>query len=178
MLYYYDINNYWHDYFRNRIPTVLILKKKYNLELKLKYWGFLEINLKCVISDDGNTIHTFGIWSDLEYYKWQSEDDLKHLAEDRDPALEPTCHYKIQPENQGKLVWLTGTPGSGKSTVGHLMSKEAGYVYLEGDCVENYLNPFISPDLSENDATKNAFRQKPLKVHFSKQAICLNLIPK
>ena len=47
------------------------------------------------------------------------------------------------------------------------MSKEAGYVYLEGDCVENYLNPFISPDLSENDATKNAFRQKPLKVHFS-----------
>ena len=144
--------------------------------MKLKYWDYLKIDLKCVISEDGNTIHTFGIWSDLECYKWQSEDDLKHLAEDRDPALEPTCHYKIQPENQGKLVWLTGTPGSGKSTVGHLMSKEAGYVYFEGDCVDNYLNPFISPDLSENDATKNAFRQKPLKVHFSKHAICLNLI--
>ena len=144
--------------------------------MKLKYWDYLEIDLKCVISEDGNTILTFGLWSDLECYKWQSEDDLKHLAEDRDPALEPTCHYKIQPENQGKLVWLTGTPGSGKSTVGHLMSKEAAYVYFEGDCVDNYLNPFISPDLSENDATKNAFRQKPLKVHFSKHAICLNLI--
>ena len=79
---------------------------------------------------------------------------------------EPACPYKIQPWNQGKLLWIAGNPGSGKSTVGHLMSKEAGYVYLEGDCVDSFVNPFISPDLSENDATKNAFRQKPLKVLF------------
>ena len=72
---------------------MLTLKQNYNLELKLRYWDHLDVNLKCVISEDGNTIHTFGLWSDLECYKWQSEDDLKHLAEDRDPALEPTCHY-------------------------------------------------------------------------------------
>ena len=45
-------------------------------------------------------------------------DDLKKLSDDRDSALAPARDYKIQPENQGKLVWLTGTPGSGKSTIG------------------------------------------------------------
>jgi len=67
----------------------------YNLEMKLKYWDCLDVNLQCVISEDGNTIHTFGLWSDLECYKWQSEDDLNHLAEDRDPALEPTLTCQI-----------------------------------------------------------------------------------
>ena len=61
-----------------------------------------------VITDDGETMYVIGMWNDLECYKWQSEDDLKKLSEDRDPFLELTCEYKIQPENQGKLVWLTG----------------------------------------------------------------------
>ena len=72
---------------RNRISIVLTLKQNYNLEMKLKYWDCLEINLKCVVSEDGNTIYTFGVWSDLECYKWHSEEDLKHLAEDRDTVI-------------------------------------------------------------------------------------------
>ena len=43
------------------------------------------------------------------------------------------------------------------------MSKEAGYVYYDGDSAEYFLNPFISPSVKRNPS-KQAFRQKPLKV--------------
>ena len=86
----------------------------------------------------------------------------KELAEDRDHKDTPSCLYKIQPENQGKLVWLSGPPGAGKSTTGQLMSKEAEYVYLEADCTMNNLNPFVPPDVE--NPTIAAFQQKALKV--------------
>ena len=120
--------------------------------------------MECVLSQDGKTFFALGIWNDVRCYKWQSERGLKKLMDERDPAHEPSCHYKIQPENIGKLVWLTGSPGSGKSVIAHLMSKEAGYVYYDGDSAEHYLNPFISPSVKQNPS-KQAFRQKPLKVY-------------
>jgi len=61
----------------------------------------------------------------------------------------PSCPYKIQPENQGKLVWLSGPPGVGKSTTGQLLSKKANYVYYEVDCLTKYLNPFVPLDIEE-----------------------------
>merc|ERR1711997_191559 len=66
-----------------------------------------------------------------------------------------------QPENQGKLVWLSGPPGAGKSTTGQLMGKESGYVYYEADCTMQGLNPFVP--LDSDNPTLAAFRQKPLK---------------
>ena len=116
-----------------------------------------------MISNDGKTIYSWGIANDVECLEWMSDEDLKKLADDREHKDSPSCPYKIQPENQGKLVWLTGTPGAGKSTIGHLMSKEAGYVYYDSDAAEAFLNPFIPPNLSENP-TKQCYRQKPLKV--------------
>ena len=118
-----------------------------------------------VMNDDGKTIYFWGLWNCVECYKWQSETDMKFLADDRDPAFEPPCQYKIEPENQGILVWLSGTPGCGKSTTGLLMSQEAGYVYFEGDSAENHLNPFLPENVIDNP-TKYAFRQKPLKVNY------------
>ena len=118
---------------------------------------------KGIISNNGKVIFSWGFANDVECLKWMSEEDLKKLADDREHMDSPSCPYKIQPENQGKLVWLTGTPGAGKSTIGHLMSKEAGYVYYDSDAAEAFLNPFISPNSSENP-TKQCYRQKPLKV--------------
>ena len=69
--------------------------------------------------------------------------------------------FQVQPENQGKLVWLSGPPGAGKSTTGALMGKDAGYVYFEADCTMNGQNPFVSLD-AENP-TAAAFKQKLLK---------------
>ena len=103
------------------------------------------------------------MWNDVESLKWMSDQDLKVLAEGRDHKDTPSCPYKIQPENQGKLVWLSGPPGAGKSTTGQLMSREAGFVYLEVDCIMNFPNPFVPTDV-ENPSV-SGFRQKALKVN-------------
>ena len=76
----------------------------------------------------------------------------------------PSCPYKIQPENQGKLVWLSGPPGVGKSTTGQLLAKKANYVYYEVGCLINHLNPFVPPDIDE--PAKTGFCQNPVKVLF------------
>ena len=64
--------------------------------------------------------------------------------------------------NLGKVVWLSGPPGAGKSTTAQLMGRDAGYVYYEADCALNFLNPFVPTDV--DNPTLAAFRQKPLKV--------------
>ena len=154
--------NHTKSKFARNNPYCAYLKKHYNAQLKLSIWG-VEVEMLGVIDKDGKTMFFWGLWNDLECYSWQSKNDLKRISEDRDPISEPACEYKIQPEKQGKLVWLIGSPGSGKSTLGHLMSKKAGYVYYEADSAREFLNPFIPSSASENP-TKLAFRQKPLKV--------------
>ena len=133
--------------------------KNYNVEISLL--GGIKIT-KGIVSTDGKIIYSWGFWNTLEYIKWMSDEDLKKLADDRDPWEAPSCPYKIQPENQGKLVWLSGPPGAGKSTTGQLMSREAGFVYLEADCMMNNINPFVPPDV--DNPTLAGFQQKALKV--------------
>merc|ERR1712179_735348 len=54
-----------------------------------------------------------------------------------------------EPERQGKLVWITGAPGLGKSTTAQLLSRHHGYVYYEGDCFFGLRNPYIPSDVPE-----------------------------
>ena len=136
--------------------------KNYNVEIVL--FDGMRV-MKGVISKDGKLIYSRGMWNDVEHLKWLSDEDFKKMADDRDPKDVPSCPYKIQPENQGKLVWLSGPPGAGKSTTGQLMSKKAGFVYLEADCTMNNLNPFVPPDV--DNPTLAAFKQKALKVRES-----------
>ena len=117
-----------------------------------------------MVSNDGKTIYSWGIANDVECHEWMSDEDLKKLADDREHKDSPSCPYKIQPENQGKLVWFSGPPGAGKSTTGQLMSKKAGFVYLEADCISQFLNPFVPSDV-ENPSMAG-FQQKALKVKF------------
>ena len=66
------------------------------------------------------------------------------------------------PDKPGKIFWLSGPPGAGKSTTGQMMARGGNYTYYEGDSVMQLLNPFV--DLEAEDPTKAAFRSKPLKV--------------
>ena len=79
-----------------------------------------------------------------------------------DHFLAPSCPYKIQPENQGKLIWLSGPPGAGKSTSAQLLSRNADFVYYEADCVMQHANPYIPPNV-ENPSMAQMV-QKHLKV--------------
>ena len=132
-----------------------------NNNVQIKLWEGL-LNMSGVLSEDRKHFYTFGARNCLETLTWLSDEDVIKFSEDRDPIEAPSSHYKIQPENQGKLVWLSGPPGAGKSTTGQMLAKEAGYVYFEADCTMNCLNPFVPLD-AEN-ATLAAFQQKPLKV--------------
>ena len=46
-----------------------------------------------------------------------------------DPVSAPPGHYTVQPERQGRLLWITGPPGLGKSTTAQLLSREKGKVF-------------------------------------------------
>ena len=134
--------------------------KNYNVEILL--WNGMMRTLG-IVSEDGKTIYGWGMWNTLEHIEWQSDEDLKKLADERDPVEAPSCSYPIQPDNQGKLIWLSGPPGAGKSTTAQLMGREAGYVYFEADCTMNACNPFVPTDVE--NPTLAAFQQKPLKVN-------------
>ena len=47
-------------------------------------------------------------------------------ADTGDPIDAPPGPYKIQPEYQGRLVWISGPPGSGKSTTAQLLGRLKG----------------------------------------------------
>ena len=102
------------------------------------------------------------MFDEVEFLRLLNETDLKELSENREAFEAPFHHYKIQPENQRKLVWLSGPPGVGKSTTAQLLSKHAGFVYYEADCTGSFLNPFIPPN--EENPTAASFKQKPMKV--------------
>ena len=122
------------------------------------------MNYLGIILEDKETVICWGFANCVETIKYQTPTDLKKLSDDRESIKAPSCSYKIQPKNQGKLVWLSGPPGSGKSTTGQLMGRHAGYVYYEADCMMYGLNPFVSLDFE--NPTIGAFQQPVLKVKY------------
>ena len=102
-----------------------------------------------VLSDDGKTLTHYGIAHAVDVFQWMSEEEVAEFIDSGDPIDAPSHSYKIQPENQGKLLWLSGAPGLGKSTSGLLLSRNHGYVYYEADAFMNHLNPYVSPEVDE-----------------------------
>ena len=61
----------------------------------------------------------------------------------------------------GRILWLSGSPGMGKSTSAQILGRKHGYVYYEGDCFGMVKNPFI--DLNVAEPTMHQIKQKNLK---------------
>ena len=68
--------------------------------------------------------------------------------------------YKVEPERQGRLMWISGPPGLGKSTSAQILSREHGFVYYEGDCFFGLRNPYIPPDTAENPSIATRLQRK------------------
>ena len=90
---------------------------------------------------------------------WITEEEAELMAKDCDAIEAPSSSYKVEPERQGRLIWITGAPGLGKSTSAQLLSREHGYVYYEGDCFLHLKNPYIPPDV-ENPSSAPSKQKK------------------
>jgi len=133
-------------------------QKHYNIQFTLNMGKeIVEIG---VITDDGLKI-TLKTMMGLSELKWITEEEAAALEAEGDPIEAPPGDYKIQPEYQGKLLWITGTPGLGKSTSAQLLGKNHGYVYYEGDCFAGLKNPYIPTDVDNPSMAQ--VNQKALK---------------
>ena len=122
-------------------------EKNYTVEIKFEEVGKENVNYG-VLVEDGTTffIKTFyGLWT----LHWVTEEEAHRLATDGDPILSPPSPYKVEPERQGKLLWLTGAPGLGKSTSAQRLGRDHGYVYYEADCFLGRKNPYIPVEAEE-----------------------------
>merc|ERR1719430_1990603 len=125
-------------------------ESRYTVQMKIEIAGKERIT-PMVLTDEGkafffkSSIKTIPIGS----LKWVTEEKAQEAANDGDPIEAPPSNYKLEPERQGKLLWITGAPGLGKSTTGQLLSRNHGFVFYEGDCFWSLRNPYIPPNVPE-----------------------------
>ena len=134
-------------------------QSSYNIQLTYSAVGedFTELG---VMIENGRRMTTKSMIG-ISSFEQISEEGVKALEEDYDPIEAPPAPYKLQPENQGKLLWFTGPPGLGKSTTAQLFARNHGYVYYEADCFGGLRNPYIPLD-AENPSLAQV-NQKTLK---------------
>lgn len=145
---------------KEELKEILGENAHYNLKLNMPDY---QMNLNAYLEDNGLKFTFWGATNEPNSFEWIDEENLNELLDNRDSVATPSCpHVKIQPENQGKIYWLSGPPGSGKSTTCQLMAREKGYVYYEADCVMNFCNPFVDPNV-ENPSSAG-LKQPSLKV--------------
>ena len=80
---------------------------------------------------------------------WVTEEEMRALQEiaeqESDSYEAPPNHYTLRPGHFGKLIWISGAPGFGKSTTARRMAESHGFVYYEGDCFLAAKNPYLPP---------------------------------
>ena len=132
---------------------------KENFNVEISYEMLNKEIVDCgVLMENGTTFFIdtmMGVWT----LEWITEEEAEELDNDGDPIEAPSNHYKVEPERQGRLIWITGPPGLGKSTSAQLLSREHGYVYYEGDCFFGLRNPYIPPDV-ENPSLAQTKQRK------------------
>jgi len=98
-----------------------------------------------VLTNEGTTMTARSMMGAHNYEKITAQEAIE-ILEDGDSIEAPSTPYKIQPENQGRLLWFSGPPGLGKSTTAQLLAKNHGYVYYEADCFNSCKNPYVPLD--------------------------------
>ena len=149
-------------------------KQDFNVEVRCKIFE-KDIVDHGVLMDNGTTFfieNMMGLWT----LEWISEEEAKELDNDGDPIDAPSNHYKVEPERQGRLIWITGAPGLGKSTSAQLMSREHGYVYYEADCFFNLKNPYIPPDVENPSLAQTKQRKLVGEGVAERKEICNEMI--
>jgi len=133
-------------------------EKIYNVEISHNYIG-KKMSDYGVLTEDGTKLVIKG-GSGIRTRLWITDEEAEMIENDGDPIEAPTNHYKVEPERQGRLIWISGPPGLGKSTSAHLLSREHGFVYYEADCFFGLRNPYIPPNIKENPSIATRLQRK------------------
>jgi len=85
--------------------------------------------------------------------KWVTpeEGDIIRNRE-KEPISAPKVPYPLRPGKVGKIAFISGPPGSGKSTISGIIAKKEKWVYYEGDGFLLGFNPYVFPNESQVDA--------------------------
>ena len=139
-----------------------------------------------VANEEGDRVTWWGFTSTLDVIYWLSEEEVQKKRDERDSREAPryflyhetyiskltkvtsyklcfSCpQYTPKPGSPGKVYWLSGPPGAGKSTTCQLMARKKEYVYFEADATMNLINPFT--DINVDNPSMASFKGKSLKV--------------
>ena len=123
---------------------------RYTVEMKIKAADKEQVT-PMVLTDDGKVFYFKSKIKTIpiESLRWVTEEEALKAGKEGDNILAPPSDYKLEPERRGKLVWITGAPGMGKSTTAQLLSRKHGFVFYEGDCFWSLKNPYIPPEVPE-----------------------------
>ena len=102
-------------------------KEHYNIEI---YFVYHDKSIHGVVREDGKKITMM----DGNIFEFMDEEAKKKMKDEQDPAENPPNSYNPQPEKMGKILWITGVAGMGKTTTAKLLQEKEGFVNYEGDC--------------------------------------------
>jgi len=119
---------------------------RYTVEIAYKMMDKERVRL-AVLAEGGTKFYFKGTMATrpVGCLRWISPEEVEAMVEVGEPMDAPSTHCTLQPERQGRLLWITGAPGLGKSTTAQLLSRDHGFVYYEMDCFFRCRNPYIPP---------------------------------
>ena len=139
-------------------------KEKYNLKLIIYYdkkHPDRKIDKFGVISDDRERLFFVNNANkaEVDVSERITEEEAAEIERSGlDPIAAPPGPYILQPSLPGRLIWLTGAAGAGKSTSAQLLARHHGFVYYEVDCFRQLRNPFIPLDVPNPTMVQDAQR--------------------
>ena len=102
----------------------------YNMKFIMgKQSGFAQTgDVKGVVNSTGDKIWFLGASKSVEMISKLSVSQTEKKRSERDHKDTPTCsHITPKPGTPGKIYWLSGPPGAGKSTICQLMARDKDF---------------------------------------------------
>ena len=129
-----------------------LLKEKtglseYNIKMAVGMAGILKnegtVVLHGILTQKGTKCYFELGDKKIAKFQWLNEDGMKGIFDSVEHLSKRSHPYKIQPPNQGKLIFLSGPTMCGKSMTALELAQKEGFVFYEADLLSNLMNPYF-----------------------------------